>query len=140
MVKRVYRNAATSARLLNAVKETTTGGDGGASEELQKRDVELRTVYAKIDHLEERLNQLNESMKSHQQDTRQAISLLNQILSEHKEEDKKKQRNANTFSNEEKFLQERIVNAITQNVNSVIGNEVEYFIKEEINTNVLPCK
>lgn len=97
---------------------------------------ELSAMYKKVETLETRLNQLNDNINNQQQDMKQSFNVLHQCLLANKEEEKKKQRNAN---NDDRYLQDRLVSAISQNVNSMIGNEVEYLIKQEISGNVLPC-
>lgn len=105
--------------------------------ECQNHNTEWPKFYEKMEILESRLNQLTENMKSQQHDIKQSFNMLHQYLLVHKDDENKKQL---TNNNDDRFNENRIVNTITQNVNSMIGNEVEYVIKEEINGNVLPCK
>lgn len=99
---------------------------------------DLQAVYAKINSIQERLDQLTEQTQSQQQDLKQSVKLLHQILNNVSDDDKKKHRNVTNTAADERYLQERVVNAVTQSINSIMGNEVEYVIKEEINGNVLP--
>lgn len=104
--------------------------------EYHSHSAELSAMYKKVEMLETRLNQLSDNISNQQQDMKQSFNVLHQCLLANKEEEKKKQRNAN---NDDRYLQDRLVSAISQNVNSMIGNEVEYLIKQEISGNVLPC-
>lgn len=101
---------------------------------------DLQAVYTKMNAIQERLDQLAEQTQSQQQDLKQTVKLLHQILNNVTDDDKKKVRNTTNAAADERYLQERMVSAVTQSINSIMGNEVEYVIKEEINGNVLPCK
>ncbi len=93
-------------------------------------------MNTKFDRLEARLTQLSETIKSQQQDIKQSLNSIQQFLLAHKEEDKKRR----NVCNDDKFNETRFVSTISQKVNAIITNEVEYLIKQEINCNVLPCK
>lgn len=98
-------------------------------------DKKLDTIHERLNQLNEEVRSLREEAKSKPQEFKQIMNVLHQILN-NVDDDKKKLRS----SSDERYLQERMVNAVTQSITSIMGNEVEYVIKEEISGNVLPCK